>query len=163
MAIGLSANAFVDGDVLEAFREALEADRTKVRRAFFIAITREGSAAEQMRRALSKEPDAPRYPIRWKSPKQRRFVMAKLREQNNLPYQRTHRQATGWTVTVDSPLDVLVKNDNAATRYVQGEDQQPFHIDTGWPYAPGIIRQYAGPITNDLLEAYLKFIVGYKK
>lgn len=159
---GFAARSFIDFDVLDAFQEALQADRTKVRRVFFVAITREGSAAEQMRRRLSKEPGTPKYPIRWKSPKQRRYVMAKLREQNNLPYQRTHQQAAGWTVTVDDPLDVLVKNSDPATRYVQGEDQQPYHIDTGWGYAPGIIREYANAITEDLMHAYLRFIVGYK-
>lgn len=164
---GFAARSFIDFDVLDAFREALQADRTKVRRVFFVAITREGSAAEQMRRRLSTRPGRVVYAdngkLRWKSPKQRRYVMMLLREENNLPYQR---RAIGipesWTVTVDDPLDVLVKNSDPATRYVQGEDQQPYHIDTGWGYAPGIIREYANAITEDLMHAYLRFIVGYK-
>lgn len=38
------------------------------------------------------------YPIDWDSPKQRRFVMAKLRRENNLPYRRTGRYEASWKV-----------------------------------------------------------------
>jgi len=160
---GYRSNAYVDSDVLLALREALTTDRTKVRRVFFMAITRSDSAAEKARRELSKEPPPAVHPIEWTSPKQRRYVMMKLREQNNLPYRRTHRQSTGWRVTVDSPLDVLFSNSNPAAQFVQGLYQQKFHANTGWPYAPVVIASYSEAITDELATAYLRFVVGYKR
>lgn len=44
------------------------------------------------------EGDPVTYPINWDSEKQRRFVMAKLRRENNLPYQRTGNYINGFTV-----------------------------------------------------------------
>lgn len=39
------------------------------------------------------------YPIQWDSDKQRMFVMAKLRRENNLPYKRTGAYVNGWKVS----------------------------------------------------------------
>jgi len=47
------------------------------------------------------EPGRPRYPIRWTSERQRRFVMAKLTRENNLPYRRTGALVKAWDVNVD--------------------------------------------------------------
>lgn len=38
------------------------------------------------------------YPLAWKSERQRRYVMAKLRREDNLPYQRTGRLTNSWDV-----------------------------------------------------------------
>jgi hypothetical protein len=39
------------------------------------------------------------YPVRWDSIRQKRFVIAKLRREGNLPYQRTHRSRLSWQAT----------------------------------------------------------------
>ena len=44
------------------------------------------------------EGDTVTYPIQWDSEKQRRFVMAKLRRENNLPYQRTGDYIQSFTI-----------------------------------------------------------------
>lgn len=36
------------------------------------------------------------YPVQWDSDKQRRYVMAKLRSEGNLPYRRTDGYINGW-------------------------------------------------------------------
>lgn len=95
----------------------------------------------RMNRTLQLLPGKPKYPIRWASDKQRRYVMAMLRKKDNLPYKRTGKLAKGWqvlavfnpknnsgTLTVDNPADIA--------KYVYGPDQQPFHRDTGWEYFP---------------------------
>lgn len=40
----------------------------------------------------------PTYPIKWDSEKQRRYVIAMLRERGNLPYRRTNALPSGWTI-----------------------------------------------------------------
>lgn len=40
----------------------------------------------------------PTYPIQWDSDKQRRYVLALLRSQDNLPYQRTDELPSGWDI-----------------------------------------------------------------
>lgn len=48
---------------------------------------------------LMQEPGAPiRYPVQWDSEKQRRFVMAKLKRENNLPYRRTGQYNAAWQI-----------------------------------------------------------------
>lgn len=47
-----------------------------------------------------REPGSPvTYPIQWDSEKQRRFVMAKLKKDNDLPYTRKGDYVQGWTKT----------------------------------------------------------------
>ena len=45
---------------------------------------------------LQTAPGPPKYPLKWRSEKQRRFVMAKLRREKNLPYKRTGGLVRGW-------------------------------------------------------------------
>lgn len=87
-----------------------------------------------------KEPGSPKYPIRWASEKQRKYVMAKLRKDGNLPYKRTHALARGWKTTVkieamNGSIEVSHPWDKAG--FVVGQDQQPFHQDTGWLQTSG--------------------------
>jgi hypothetical protein len=98
------------------------------------------------------------YPLRWKSERQRRYVMAKLRRENNLPYQRTGELVDGWEVTIradPSEGALLVENDTPHARYVQGDDAQPMHLDNGWPQAALLITEYDEIATNALIDAWL--------
>jgi hypothetical protein len=36
------------------------------------------------------------YPVRWDSEKQKRYVIAKLKAEDNLPYERTGEHSNGW-------------------------------------------------------------------
>lgn len=49
----------------------------------------------QIKERVSQEGKPIRYPIDWDSPKQQRFVMAKLRKEG-IPYHRTHRTRLSW-------------------------------------------------------------------
>ncbi len=70
---------------------------------------------------LRAEPGPPRYPIRWKSERQRRYVMAKLRRENNLPYRRTH--ALSHFSTLCGPME-------AETTSPPPDVHQFFHFST---------------------------------
>jgi hypothetical protein len=88
-------------------------------------------------------PGPVRYPIQWTSERQRRYVMAKLRRERNLPYRRTHALVRGWKVPkyIDKRGGLLtVTHPWKKVGYVVGDPQRPamqqrFHAITGWPTA----------------------------
>jgi len=97
----------------------------------------------RMNRELMAQPGRPKYPIRWASEKQRKYVMAKLRRENNLPYRRTGKLARSWRIRAALQLvggQVWMENPATIAAYIYGSrvgqsPQQPFHKDTGWPLA----------------------------
>jgi hypothetical protein len=64
-------------------------------------------AADKVRRAMAVPGKASRSPVKWDSERQRRFVMAKLSEEDNLPYKRTRRYQQGWRVHKETQGYVL--------------------------------------------------------
>ena len=90
---------------------------------------------------LQSDPGEVKYPIEWASDKQRKFVMAKLRRENNLPYQRTDKLRNMWVVEVRGRA-IVIENISSIAKYVYGslaQDrsaalrfQQPFHKNTEW-------------------------------
>jgi hypothetical protein len=73
-------------------------------------------------------PPRPDYPIRWTSERQRRFVLAKLRRENNLPYKRRGIQRL-WVITIterDGIYTVSARNPANSAIYVYGHRQQRF-------------------------------------
>jgi hypothetical protein len=121
-----------------------------------------GPVAGAMLRELSAEPGRPRYPLRWKSAKQRRFVMAKLRRERNLPYRRSHRAARGWICVRDDIQEgvglIRVENKTRYVEFVQGDSAQPMHLDTGWPQAALIIRRYEPKFEDEIIKVWYKVV-----
>lgn len=101
----------------------------------------------KIRRAIPLRLTQANYPLRWKSRKQQRYVMMKLRREGNLPYDRSGLLEESYDITVklDNNGGVFELTNTAAhARFVIGDDQQPFHIDNGWQ---SIARQ-----SNDLRD-----------
>lgn len=102
--------------------------------------------------------------MRWRSQKQMRFVMMKLRKEKNLPYKRTGNLARGWknrpevdtrqgVITITTYNDAVSQGQGEAKpyqRFVSGdigshlerydEPIQPFHKDRGWQPAQPIVQ-----------------------
>jgi hypothetical protein len=76
-------------------------------------------------------PRRPGMRIRWKTARQRRYVLAHVR----LPYRRTGWLAKQWFVTPVSSAKVVVQNKARYAAFVVGKAQQPFHKDRGWKRA----------------------------
>jgi hypothetical protein len=101
----------------------------------------------------------PRYPLRWKSDKQRIAVIIRLKEEGNLPYKRTGRQDSSWRVSVKTN-EITISNEARDPKtgkfyavFTIGAWQQPFHKDTSWTKRTTTIeKQILKPITNDLLK-----------
>jgi hypothetical protein len=107
---------------------------------------------------LQAVPGKPSYPLNWASEKQRRFVLRKLRLENNLPYRRTGATAQAWEVTArftneGGVIEAFNPLDHA--EFVYGPRQQPFHVDTGWPNADVIVLTYHERAERDLTEAWI--------
>lgn len=141
----------IKGDLFKLFEQEIKTARTKVRRLLFRVVT--GETVLRTLRGLSVEPGKPTYPIRWQSEKQRRYVMAKLRRERNLPYTRTHRLSQGWTAVVGEGMTIQFVNRSPAAAYVQGKRQQIMHKGR-WPYAPSVIAQAAPDIMNEVARQY---------
>jgi hypothetical protein len=100
----------------------------------------------------------PRYPLRWKSDKQRIAVIIKLKAEGNLPYKRSGKMDKAWRVRVKAN-EITIANDATDNTgkfiapFVIGAWQQPFHADTGWQKRSTTIeKQILKPITSELLK-----------
>ncbi len=99
----------------------------------------------------------PSYPLQWKSEKQRRFVMAKLRKAGNIPYKRTGAFQKGWKTTSvnDKTSSILtVSNDSGITEYVSGSsaDRQPMFPQ--WYHYEDVLLKAEEMATNLAIDAW---------
>lgn len=149
-----------DIDVLDAVRDAARQAPRRMRRE--AGIIARGPTAQRLIVELSQEPGAPRYPLRWKSAKQRRKVMAMLRERGQIPYMRTHKISQGWRVVLERLSDgegvFGVVNTAPGVAFVQGDYAQPYHLDTGWVQAAPIIVSYEDALQDELINAWYRVV-----
>jgi hypothetical protein len=76
-----------------------------------------------------------KLPIQWTSDKQRKYVMAMLRETNNLPYKRTGEMVNSINFEYGKGGGsdyVTAETDSPYAQFVVGQYQQKFHHNTGW-------------------------------
>jgi len=80
-----------------------------------------GEILKRVQRMMSKEGSPITYPVKWDSEKQRRFVMAKLRTEDNLPYQRTGDYVNNWSIQpTENGLGNVLKNSTPGALYISG-------------------------------------------
>lgn len=110
-----------------------------------------------------KYPGSPKYPLRWKSARQRRYVMAKLRREGNLPYQRTGQFQDAWDFSLfgfDGGFEAIIGNTAKTDRgeplatFIVGQHQQPFHADTGWPDANPQLDAIGQQLADDIVREF---------
>lgn len=116
---------------------------------------------------LSTEPGKPKYPIRWTSERQRRFVMAKLKRMGQIPYIRTGKYSEAWEWFSKSTQrgGLFVIENTAKTsrgepleQYIQGVHQQGFHADTGWVATEPTLRKAGQEAELTLITGWLDFM-----
>lgn len=151
------ATLILDTDVLDA---TIELTKQAPKRVFlFVEGTLKPRLADLLLTALHTEPGRPKYPLRWASDKQRRFVMRKLRKENNLPYRRTGRLVAAWRVDTTYHANeglMQVVNPSRVGRYVFGDQQQPFHEDTGWYEADDVVLKFSEQAQDELINFWYK-------
>jgi hypothetical protein len=119
----------------------------------FVERTVANDIARRMLPELQTQPGPPRYPIRWRSVRQRRAFFATDGFGRGIPTVRSGKMVSAWRITPRSVQDggvIEVSNDVPYARYVIGDDQQPYHADTGWRLADDIVLKYS-VIAQDML------------
>lgn len=144
----------IDDAIIEAYRDLFKKLPVVTRKAFKGEITRLSSP---MLDALTATPGAPHYPIRWKSERQRRAFFATDGFGRGIPTQRSGALQAGWQVAFEGDQfgsTIEVFNTQPHARFVQGDDAQPFHLDTGWPQAAPIIVDFQEDVTDALVNTW---------
>ena len=111
-----------DKKVFEEFAAQVAAAPTTMN-IYAATVIRQQVEAYVVRNLVTVNVPKPRYPLTWASQKQRRFVMAKLRKQGNLPYRRTGAFQKAWKVTAirdRSSSLIAVSNDSGITEFLAG-------------------------------------------
>lgn len=150
----LTITVTVDTDILDAIAETARQSPRRMQTAYHRATVR---LRKRLLDALQAEPGAPSYPIRWKSQRQKRAVLRKLRLAGNLPYQRSHALVKQWKVALlsDGTGGILeATNASPYVDWVQGDFTQPFHLDTGWPQAGALLSKYRVEAEEVLIQTW---------
>lgn len=118
-----------DKDVIEALQKAI-ADAPTTMNIYTTRTIRKQIDDYIVKNLVNVRVPKPSYPLTWRSDKQRRYVMAKLRKAGNLPYKRTGDFQRAWKTTGvndKSAAIITVSNDSGITEYVSGSsaDRQP--------------------------------------
>jgi hypothetical protein len=115
----------------------------------------------EVTRRLRREPGAVVYPIQWTSEKQRLAFFATNGFGHGIPYERKNVIEHDWHVIGDytDTLSALsVFNESPDARYIYGDEegqhQQQFHINTGWPTFAEEIAVIAGHANDRFLDAW---------
>lgn len=116
---------------------------------------------------LQAEPPSPKYPLQWASERQRKFVMAMLRKNNNLPYQRTHELSQAWVIkdlTENGVFSIVIENPAKAAKFVYGSlaknesaagrFQQKMHKATGWQSGSVTANYWMNVMKDAFIERY---------
>lgn len=150
----IRVNVQIDADVLDAIADAALRSPKLMQVAFNRQTTR---LRRRILDELTTEPPKPTYPLRWRSERQRRFVMAKLREEGNLPYQRTGALLDGYAVRFVAEGNggaLQITNDTPYAEYVVGDSAQPFHLDNGWVQVADVVAQYEPIVEEALIQTW---------
>jgi len=149
------AEIIVPTDVFDAIADQAQ----KTPKLMQTAVNR---ATSRLRTRILKElrtvPPPPKYPLRWKSKRQERYVKWKLRKEGNLPYQRSGELPAGWKVEHIPQGDngglLSVSNDVPYAQFVSGDWSQPYHLDSGWVQAANVVSGFRVEAENILIETW---------
>lgn len=140
----------VDPDIADAVSDSTKQAKRKFKALYRKAVE---PLAQSAIRRLAIVPPKPRYPLRWKTEKQRRAFFATDGFGQGIPTKRTGKLQKGWKyeLIADFEQGLFTVYNDATTRnyftgavtfyeiFVQGEFQQPFHADTGYPRSQDVL------------------------
>lgn len=150
----------IDDDVLKELQKTLG----NLPKAFTQRFNRRTAGVRaELLRELQQEPGLPTHPIEWKSEAQRRYFWAAIAPQyldgegHYTGYPRSHKLSQAWRVTYtsfDRGAVIAASNDDPARPYVEGDWQQPFHVNTGWLYEEEVFRKYRELFTDIAIDTW---------
>lgn len=145
-------------DVIDELNEIAKSAPSRVSRAFAFELKR--LEPELLALVGAEPPTADNYyPLPWKSVKQRRYVMAKLRREGNLPYKRTHKLIKSWRVVFKPTQEqvvgnVTLENIDPKARWVVGDDAQPMFLKIGWLQGADAVSQMRPVVEERLIDLW---------
>lgn len=154
----ISASYAAPTDITDAYRD-LESDLGKlVTTTFRRRLVKTG---QRILRIVKVKPGPVVYAnngkLRWKSRKQQQAFFASNGFGGGIPTERTDAYINDFEVvveTTDFAGSVSVINNNPAAGYIGGDDQQPFHEDTGWPNITKTLEAEEPNVEDDLINDY---------
>ena len=111
--------------------------------------------AVEMQTKMQEPGEPSTSPVHWDSDRQRRKVMAMLREQGNIPYERTYKYQEGWKI---EPLDNAVRfyNDTPGNQHISGGAfglvQSNIHKGR-WPLLNPVLQEGFRRLKEEHIEA----------
>jgi hypothetical protein len=146
-----------DLDILDAFEEVVQRAPGLAGTAYRRVVSRLGSRIlAQLRQEPG--PASDHYPLRWKSARQRRYVMAKLRQEGNLPYERTGRLLDSYEFNLIEDTSggaiMEVRNTDPKAQFVVGDQVQPMFLDIGWIQVSDVISDARVEAEDVLIETW---------
>ena len=146
----------IDDDIIQSYKDLAQEYPVVARRAYRGEIERVMGAALTL---LKQEPGPPHYPIRWKSERQRRAFFATEGFGRGIPASRSQPPTVleGWELVLSGTgfdMQASLGNDVPWARYVQGDDAQPFHLDTGYVQAAPVFVQYEALTMDALINTW---------
>jgi hypothetical protein len=153
-------------NITASVKEAIEKMKRIPRRLEETTLPILRDSSDLIRRIMARPGLQVRYPIRWDSPKQRRYVIAKLRREGNLPHQRTGAHANAWE-TQDLANGSVVQNIGHKAVFLYGSASGEFagarlvtktgqsHIHEGrWRLVRPVIDSVMSRIPKQILERF---------
>lgn len=157
----IRVDVMVDLDILDALSDAAKQAPGLTKTAYRRAV---GRFKGRILQRLQVRPGSPKYPLDWQSDKQRRYVMAKLRRENNLPYKRTDKLINSYDVELVEDTSggaiLQVTNSDPKARWVVGDDTQRMHLQTGWVQIADVVSDARKEAEDLLIETWFTVVDG---
>jgi hypothetical protein len=109
-------------------------------------------------RLLGRVPGSPVYPIRWKSERQRKAFFASKGFGRGVPTRRRNVIIRAWEVKLGTRPgggSVTLYNPQDAWVFLQGDQAQPFHLDTGYVQVEDVIDQFRKEAADTVVDAWV--------
>src|SRR6056297_1510184 len=149
-----SGSLSIDNDIIDA----IENNAGKLPALMNTAFKRQRTKIRQSVLArLRVEPGPVKYTIQWKSDKQRKAFFASNGFGKGIPTKRTGALTKAWDVEfteAGETYEIVATNNKPYARYVIGDDQQPFHRNTGWYQADNILIDETIKAQDALIETW---------
>lgn len=150
----------VDADILDAYADLATVAPRAVRSTFANTVNFNADKALEFMRT---EPDPPDRPIRWKTERQRRYVMWRLKLEadarygtpDEISYKRTHEYRDSWSVkteTTELTGTVTLESSLFRAQFIGGVWQQPF-LDK-WNTDTEAYVVYSEKLQDDLIRQW---------
>lgn len=144
-----------DLDILKAIEEASRNPQVPTKTAYRRNV---GRLKARILTKLKVKPGKPNYPLDWQSRKQKNYVLMKLRQENNLPYQRTDKLINSYDMELVDDTSggaiLQVTNSDPKACFVVGDDAQRMHMATGWVQIADVVSDARMEAENLLIDTW---------